>query len=62
MSTPLLPDALIFNEKQRRQLGQVYSLILSWRNEAKQKPPVKPTAGEKPKEGRISPVISEKTE
>jgi hypothetical protein len=34
MTTALPPETPIFTSEQRRRLGQVYSLILSWRNEA----------------------------
>lgn len=65
MNTPLPPDvqdAQIFNDRQRRQLGQVYSLILSWRKEAKQREPAKAVANEKPKKGSVVAKISNQTE
>ncbi|MBT3714649.1 MAG: hypothetical protein HOG15_14980 [Anaerolineae bacterium] len=62
MNNPLHPETLVFNEKQRRQLGQVYSLILSWRNEANQKSSTEPIAGEKLEGGSIVPEKPEKME
>lgn len=65
MNTPLPPDAQdaqIFNDSQRRQLGQVYSLILSWRKEAKQKDSAKAVANKKPKKGSVMAKISIQTE
>jgi len=65
MNTPLPPnaqDAQIFNDRQRRQLGQVYSLILSWRREAKQNDPAHAVANKKPKKGSEMAKISNQTE
>ena len=61
MSTPLPPDTQLFSDRQRRQLSQVYSLILSWRNEAKQKDIAKVTVTEKPKKGSVVVKISNQT-
>lgn len=65
MNTPLPPnaqDAQIFNDRQRRQLGQVYSLILSWRKEARQKDSAKAIVKEKPNMGSVVAKISNQTE
>ena len=67
MNAPLSPnpqdaqDAQTFNDRQCRQLGQVYSLILSWRNESKQKNPVKAVLNEKPNLGDAMAKISKQT-
>lgn len=61
MSIPTPPKTNFFNDRQRRQLGQVYSLILSWRKEAKRKDPAKSAANEDPKKGRVEAGISKKT-
>ena len=53
MNTPLPPDEQVFNGSQRRQLGQVYSLILSWRKEAKRKDFAKAVANKTPKKGSV---------
>lgn len=65
MNTPLPPDAQaapIFNDRQRRHLGQVYTLILSWRREAKQKDLAQAVANKKPKKGSVVAKMSNQTE
>jgi len=59
MMNSLPSQTPIFTVEQRRMLGQVYNLILSWRNEKKNPAPTSSEGTENQPEGTVQPDCSQ---